>query len=1003
MHQLIRTIAIAFLLLAPASANLRAQTAPTGNRESAAQLRTATDGTAAQEQRIAQQQREGQNRRDQEASGSGFGASLIRGIGLSGLGYIVLVINYIIGMVGSTLFNLAGLLVEIGLYLNTIILNSEVVQLGWRIARDMANLGFTIGIVVIAYATMLGDESYGMKKTLLNFIIAAVMVNFSFSIAGFLIDASNLVTHFFVAKSIGTAGGGAQGEAHQFAVALANAFGPQRLLAINQTNDSVFTGIIGDGGATIALVVSVFFVALFTIFAALGMLAVGLTTFQRFVILSGLIITMPVMILLSSFPKTNKYWEKWKSQFIGQLLYLPVATFTIYLTLMFVTVKARAGLAADSVSVSGLADAFSAIQTQSFDGILPVMARPFQVIIDMAITLGLLTTGIIQSSKMSGAGGKIAIDMVKSVQDWAIGAVKSLPGNAARKTLTTTFGGKKENSLGNLISSGIARVPLVRRLGPGLQQFLSTTDKSIKGFEGDYNLLSNDEILANARSAEIRLNPERMAAMAKVIASKGLFHASDSSKGLTDDEFARFIPAANRFGLDKEVLKTSPHLYEKFGKTEADLAKFMTKDFKPDDMDKINSESLKSAAVVRNLTNAHMKKLEGSGKKDHRANMIQTLREMHTEDTRPGSDSTNINDFMAKNFSQPKNISDIHPDFLNEPFFVERLKPMHFTQMEKDTDFEQGTAVLATLNAAYEDAHGDEERLKNLDTLTKGVVTIGEKSMLWAPISEDAATKDAFEELRAEYLKRNELKGFGRTIDTPPEEIPTIEEAADALLGAQELTKQEQAKNAEIAKAADALMKAKKIAGEDGSGGTAPGPWVPRQPAPAPKPPQGSAIPGTSPRVAPPPTPRTSPRVAPPAPPSPGAQAAPATPPPRQQIPDPSTQPIDPTTGARVPVIAPDGFDAWLTNGGFAGQAQAQADRLAKIRATPPPTPSTTQRIDPPEAPVTRAPAPAPEVTIEARTPAASPAIETPITSIPVPPPPAPLARETRQNPLDNP
>lgn len=968
-----RTIIFALALFAPISDALHAQTAPAqpttatrpiirtlregpqpppGQTETPAQLEAASArGPAAgaapggagttEEQRIAEEQRQAQNRRSQE-TGGGIGGTFMSWIGLPGLGFIILVINYIVGMIGSTLFNLAGLLVEMGLYLNTIILNSEVVQLGWRIARDLANLGFTIGIVVIAYATMLGDESYGLKKTLLNFIIAAVMVNFSFSIAGFFIDASNLVTHFFVMKSIGGGAGGAQGEAHQFAVALANAFGPQRLLAINQTNPNTFQGIAGGTGSVIALIVSVFFVALFTIFAALGMLAVGLTTFQRFVILSGLIITMPVMILLSSFPKTNKYWEKWKSQFVGQLLYLPVATFTIYLTLMFVTVKARAGFAAQSVSVSGLADAFSAIQTQSFDGILPVMAKPFQVIIDMAITLGLLTTGIIQSSKMSGAGGKVAIDMVKSVQDWAIGTVKALPAGAARKTLNTTFGGKKENSLGNWIGSGIANIPLVRRLGPNLQQFMATTDKSIKGFEGDYNLLANDQILANARSLEIRTSPERMAAMAKVIAAKGLFHASDSKKGLTDDEFARFIPAANRFGLDKEVLKTSPHLYTKFGKTEADLDKFMAKDFKPDDMDKINPESLKYAAVVRNLTNAHMKKLEGSGKADHRTNMIATLREIHAEDGRAGT--TVFKKFMDGNFSQPKHINDIHTDFLNEPFFVERLKPAHFTQMEKETDFEQGVAVISTLNTAYEEAQGDADRLKNLDALTKGVVQLGEKSMLWSPISEDAATKEAFEKLREEYLKRNELKGFSRTIDTPAEEVPKIEEAADALVAAQELVKEEQAKGAEIAKAeapkieqaADALidaqdlakqqqardaeiakiandlMSAKKIAGEDGSGPATGGTWVPR--APAPQPPQPT-IPGTSLRIKPPAPPTTTQRIEPSTPPVTTPRIVAPTP--------PATSPrlIPPAAPQMRAPLNPDGIDM-NANGGYTPPTQ---------------------------------------------------------------------------------
>ncbi len=263
------------------------------------------------------------------------------------LGAAVTYINNIIGQIGAQAFSLAGVLIEFGLYLNSTILNSEVVQIGWRVVRDLANLGFTIGIVVIAYATMLGYESYGIKKTLLNFVIAAVMVNFSFSVAGFMIDGSNMVTHFFVQKSGGGATEGGAANNRQFATSIASAFGPQRLLQANPNNDQAFANIAAKGGFAVEVVLSTFFIALFTLFAALGMLAVGLTTFRRYVKLCALVIIMPMAILCSVFPGTKKHWNKWQTQFYDQLIYLPVATFAIYLVLMFVSVKSSAGRRAD--------------------------------------------------------------------------------------------------------------------------------------------------------------------------------------------------------------------------------------------------------------------------------------------------------------------------------------------------------------------------------------------------------------------------------------------------------------------------------------------------------------------------------------------------------------------------------------------------------------------------------------------------------------------------------
>ena len=783
-----------FLLIAGAGVPVHAQNAPSLNNPISRGANTVVPntptipvpgaGSTLSESALAAQTKAARDRLATESSGGGISGGLLGWIGLKSISFVLFALNYLVGLIGSVLFSLASLLVEFGLYLNTTILQSQVVQLGWRIMRDLANLGFTIGIVVIAYATMLGNESFGIKKTLLNFIVAAVMINFSFSIAGFMIDASNLVTQFFVSKSIGGGASTPLANAHQFALSLAGAFGPQKLVVLSDKANA-FQGISSQNGGLLSGVMNLFFIALFTVMAALGMLAIGLTTFKRFLLLSVAIIAMPGAILCSVFPKTQKHWNKWKTEFLDQLFYLPTATFAIYLVLMFVSVKSKLA-GSPGAGSSELADALGSIKTDGWDSALSYMAHPFQIMTDMIITLGLMMTAIVKSSSMSGASGKIAVEWAEGVRDWAVGAAKSIPGTLTRRTLTSpalsgsTDGVKDPNkNLGNRIGNFLAGKPLVRRLVPTLKGFMANSTGLIKQYEGEYNGLTDTQLFANARSAEIRLSPERMAAIAKVIASKGKF-SDDPTKGLSAEEFAAFTPSAKRFGIEKEILKTSPQLYEKFGWNTEKLAGFMAKDFTKADMEKINPDALKNKEVVKNLRNRDLKTLNAPDKAKHRANLITTLAEIRTEN--PAS----FKSFMKDNFKSASDIDDIHPDFLSNADipsdngslpglgkdFVTNLNPVHINRIEKDGEFEKGAVLLKTMNEAYEEANQDPgnpanvDKIKTLDSFAKNIVD-HKDSMLWASVAKDSTTQEDFNKVREEYMKRHEMQN---QIPEEPEE-----------------------------------------------------------------------------------------------------------------------------------------------------------------------------------------------------------------------------------------
>lgn len=73
-----------------------------------------------------------------------------------------------------------------------------VAELGWKIVRDFSNMFFILIMVVIAFATILRLERYGIKELLPKVIIIALLINFSLVICYLIIDFSDITAHYFI-------------------------------------------------------------------------------------------------------------------------------------------------------------------------------------------------------------------------------------------------------------------------------------------------------------------------------------------------------------------------------------------------------------------------------------------------------------------------------------------------------------------------------------------------------------------------------------------------------------------------------------------------------------------------------------------------------------------------------------------------------------------------------------------------------------------------------------
>jgi len=114
------------------------------------------------------------------------------------------VILQIILALSNFLLGFAGGLLNWAITLNTSIPLTRcasgvpcIVDTGWVFTRDIANMFFILALVIIAFATILGIESYGMRRLLVPLILIALLLNFSQVFIGVVVDIANVLIETF--------------------------------------------------------------------------------------------------------------------------------------------------------------------------------------------------------------------------------------------------------------------------------------------------------------------------------------------------------------------------------------------------------------------------------------------------------------------------------------------------------------------------------------------------------------------------------------------------------------------------------------------------------------------------------------------------------------------------------------------------------------------------------------------------------------------------------------
>lgn len=258
-------------------------------------------------------------------------------------------------ILGNFLIELVGILLRVaGIILDTVVRftilgmssfvkDNNAISIGWGIIRDIINLMFIFGLLYISIKTIISGNLGSNNKLLVNIIVAATLINFSFLFTTIAIDFSNYLS-VEVYKQLGacTQGAGQQNgfmakinkadsgisycfmdklKIGTFAEPTKEGFG-SLITNNNQTGKGFWSSL------TAILVGSLFVIILTFVFLALSLMLVS-----RFIILIFLLITSPVMFLGWVLPTFSDISKKWYSKLTENILYAPLSFLFLLITL----------------------------------------------------------------------------------------------------------------------------------------------------------------------------------------------------------------------------------------------------------------------------------------------------------------------------------------------------------------------------------------------------------------------------------------------------------------------------------------------------------------------------------------------------------------------------------------------------------------------------------------------------------------------------------------------
>lgn len=284
----------------------------------------------------------------------------------------------IVYALGLILIMLMKILIYIAQYNGFI--KSGAVSNGWVIVRDLCNMFFVVILLVISFATILQKEEYSIKKWLPKLVMMAILINFSKTICGLIIDFGQVVMLTFV-NAFKDIGGG-------------------NLTSMLGITDWMEMKESGSGSTEWEVLGAYVLAIIYVIISVVVITTMIAMLVMRMVMLWVYIVLSPAAYLLATFPGGKQYSTKWWSEFIKNVIVGPVLCFFIWLS--FVTIT-------PGTSGQGALDMKSPVDTPNMQSVnANSTLGTSDLMVKFIISIGMLIGGLKISQEIGGAAGSMA-------------------------------------------------------------------------------------------------------------------------------------------------------------------------------------------------------------------------------------------------------------------------------------------------------------------------------------------------------------------------------------------------------------------------------------------------------------------------------------------------------------------------------------------------------------------------------------------------------------------
>ncbi len=506
-------------------------------------------------------------------------------VGAKSLLFISSTISVILGGLFGLLLYLEAQIIDYILSpTNFPLTTAPIVKIGWGITRDLANMFFILILLIIAFTTVLRIKSWAIQQLWWKVVVAALLINFSLVIAGFVIDFTQVLTQFFL-KEI-TGGGG-------FITITTKLAASMQITNFYEPATGVFGGAAQFGGSGVAATVGIMLTLIGLVITVFVFGAAMIFLIVRILHLWLLLIFAPIVWMLWILPVTSSYFSQWWHKFIQWAFFAPIFVFMIYLSLSIFDTNGKLNPKAFGV--------FPIPWNTPAPGLTQVgmPAAIFQWILVIAMMFGSLIVAQKFGIEGANASNKMLTGWGNSAKGWAgrqlrsralgVGAKEAAPGVEARPGLLVR-GAQKLAAMpgGRLLTGQVFKMTAAEAgtVETAQKQFANWTPDAIQAY-----LAKSPGRITNALSQ----NQQMGAALA--LKEKGKLDK------LSEPRIKELVSLASRYSpkdVDK-LLEVAPHMATEFNKNIKDIVAKIEK------ADKIMLESLGNSEVVLNLNPNQLK------------------------------------------------------------------------------------------------------------------------------------------------------------------------------------------------------------------------------------------------------------------------------------------------------------------------------------------------------------------------------------------------------------